>query len=161
MTDRTALLETTASNWELRKSKERETDTHPCDTWHPDRCLCKGSCSCHWADVPEERARTINALKQQVQAFYWACFTHNIGGRAHAFLEFCGIMTAYVQVLESAVRAGLDPQELNAHTGEPIPVQGHEIQYLAEKLNCIFGPVLSSNPEARKILLKELFNITE
>ena len=161
MTDRLNLLEVLQSDWLAAREKERETDTHPCDAWHPDKCSCKGACSCHWAKVQPEHARAVHAVNQASQQFYWVCFAAGVGGCAHAFMEFNGLMQAYCQILEKAVRAGLDPQQLNVHSGKPLPVDGHEIEYLAEKLDCIFGPVLASNPKARAILLRKLFHIVE
>lgn len=160
-TDRLNLLMELESDWNAARAKERETDTHPCTDWNPDLCFCEGSCSCHWAKVPPEHARSVNAVEQASRQFYWVCFAAGVGGCAHAFMEFNGLMRAYCQLLEKAVRAGLDPQELNVHGGKPLPIEGHEVKYLAEKLNCIFGPVLASNAQARAILLKELFQIVE
>jgi hypothetical protein len=161
MTYRNDLLAVLENDWRAAKEKERETDVHPCDAWWPSSCMCKGSCSCHWAKVAPEHARAVNAVKEATQTFYWICFSSDIGGSAHSFLEFNGLMRVYSQLLENAVRAGIDPQQLNEHCGVPLPVEGHEIKYLAEKLRCIFGPVLASNPTARAILLKELFQIVE
>jgi len=36
--------------WQARRDREHETDTHPCDHWDADTCMCKGACSCHWVE---------------------------------------------------------------------------------------------------------------
>lgn len=35
-------------DWHHAREREREGETHPCDAWKPDDCMCKGSCSCHF-----------------------------------------------------------------------------------------------------------------
>ena len=42
------MIQVSEVEWNKARSKERETDTHPCDHYHHDSCFCKGSCSCHW-----------------------------------------------------------------------------------------------------------------
>jgi len=40
----------TLSEKEYNKKYENENDSHihPCDHYHVNKCMCKGSCSCHW-----------------------------------------------------------------------------------------------------------------
>lgn len=153
------MLQLTETEWQAKKDAERENDIHPCDNWSIKECMCKGACSCHWAQPAQDHLQTISTLKELNQAFYYLCFAAGVGSTAHAFIEFNGLMTAYIQILENAVRHGIDPHSVNEHSGVALPVEGHEIRYLAEKLRCLFGPVIDTNPEARAILLKELFGL--
>lgn len=120
--------------------------------------MCKGVCSCHWLEMPEETLKTILNLRALNEKFYWLCFYTGVGSGAHAFIELNGVMKVYIDLLERAARAGIDPQMVNEHNGAALPAKDHEIRYLAEKLRCMFGPVIDTNPEARAILLKELFH---
>jgi hypothetical protein len=36
--------------WEKARVAEPEGENHPCDHWNANRCMCKGSCSCHWEE---------------------------------------------------------------------------------------------------------------
>lgn len=138
-----------------RRNAEPNPDAHPCDKWQS--CMCKGTCSCHWIEMPEETFKVLLNLRGLNERFYWLCFNAGIGGTAHAFIEFNGMMKVYIDLIERAARAGLDPQTINEHSKVVLPAKGHEMKYLAEKLRCMFGPVIDTNPEARAILLKELF----
>lgn len=97
--------------------------------------------------------KKLASLRNLTEKFYWMCFHANVGSFAHPFLEFNGLMSVYVDVLANA---GVDPQQANVHGGVPLPVEDHQIEYLAEKLECIFAPILAANPNARGILERAL-----
>ena len=101
-----------------------------------------------------EVVQTLRALNNQ---FYWLCFNAKVGSTAHSFIEFNGLMSKYIELLAKAVEQGIDPMQLNEHNGVPLPIEDHDMQYLGEKLRCIFGPVIDNNPAARAALLKALF----
>ncbi len=50
----------------------------------------------------------------------------------HSFLEFAGLMSKYIELVERAYE----------QTGEfvVLPMKGHDVAYLLDKLDCIFGP---------------------
>lgn len=83
---------------------------------------------------PEERETALNKMETAVDDFYrQAICIHN-----HPFIEFTGIMQAYIKTCRRAHEAGIDFTECNRHTGNPLPMESFEISYLNEKLNCIF-----------------------
>lgn len=47
-------------------------------------------------------------------------------------------MNEYIAVCESAMKAGIDFSECNTHSGKSLPMHGHHINYINEKLECIF-----------------------
>jgi hypothetical protein len=104
--------------------------------------------------TPQQVIATLRQLNQQ---FYWMCFNGKIGATAHSFIEFNGLMGKYIDLLARAAEEGIDLMSLNEHSGVALPIEGHDMAYLGEKLRCIFGPVLDSNPEARAILKAKLF----
>lgn len=75
----------------------------------------------------------------------------------HPFIEFNGLMHKFVDLCERAVEKGVVFPMANEHTGIPLPVELHDIEYMAEKLRCIFGPIIDSNDEARRALFRHLF----
>lgn len=95
--------------------------------------------------------KKLLALNEQ---FYWMCFHANVGSEAHPFLEFNGLMHKYIECL---AKSGVDPQQANVHGGEAFPVKDHDLEYLGEKLACIFTPMIAANPRAREILSRHLF----
>jgi hypothetical protein len=103
----------------------------------------------------------IAALRLLSQRFYALCFSSNVGTFCHSFLEFNGLISKYVDLLQDAAQQGADIAALNVHTGRPVPeVADHHWHYLAEKLECIFGPWLVTNPRAREILRREFLGET-
>lgn len=83
----------------------------------------------------EEREAALAQMDDAIRRFYNAA-TH-IGN--HPFVEFAGVMTAYLKSCQRAQDAGIDFTECNGHAGAELPMESVEITYLAEKLGCIFG----------------------
>ena len=101
----------------------------------------------------EERAEQIKKMHEVYEQFYWLATTTHV----HAFIEFTGLMAKFVDVCRKAHEAGLDYNICNTHTGQALPkVEAHDVEYMAEKLECIFGPTLQK-PEIRKAFLTALF----
>lgn len=88
---------------------------------------------------------------------YWFFFSRGMGAKVHAYIEFCGLLNKYVEVCSRAACLGVDFTVANAHSRTPFPVEVHDMRYLGEKLQCIFGPMIAANPEARAALKQALF----
>ena len=85
--------------------------------------------------LTDEREEALRRMNDAVTAFYRQAV--HIGN--HPFVEFAGVMTAYVKSCERAHAAGIDFTECNVHAGKQLPMEGVEVDYLVEKLNCVFG----------------------
>lgn len=103
--------------------------------------------------TPEERQQAIDWMKKVSSTFYSLATQ----GRAHAFIEFCGLMNEFIQMCERAHAAGQDFTQANTHTGQALPMQTYNAAYLAEKLNCIYGPALLNDPDIREAFIAGLF----
>lgn len=57
----------------------------------------------------------------------------------HPFLEFTGLMNEYIKCCEEAHSNGIDFAACSAHTGQTLPMHQCSIDYINEKLGCIFG----------------------
>lgn len=103
----------------------------------------------------------LNAIAREMvdvaDATYWLFFRRNMGGKAHAFIEFCGLLGKYTELCAKAAAQGIDFTEASVHGSTPFPVEVHDMQYLGEKLRCIFGPMIDANPAARAALKRALF----
>lgn len=82
-----------------------------------------------------EREVALGKMEAAVKRFYHDAI--QIGN--HPFIEFCGVMTAYVNSCRIAHEKGIDFSECNVHSGTELPMMGFEVAYLNEKLGCIFG----------------------
>lgn len=80
-------------------------------------------------------------MEQVVNGFYGAAV--RIGN--HPFIEFAGVMAAYVKSCRRAHDACVDFTECNRHAGSELPMESFEVTYLAEKLDCIFGGRITAN----------------
>lgn len=109
------------------------------------------------AQLQCELGALVRDMRSVVATTYGAFFGANMGGRAHAFIEFNGLISKYVDICERCVEHGIDFRSANVHGGKPLPVEVHDMAYLGEKLACIFGPAIASNPEAARVLHKALF----
>ncbi len=85
--------------------------------------------------TPDERELALKRMDETVNRFYGAAV--QIGN--HPFIEFAGIMTAYVKSCRRAHNVGVDFSNCNQHSGHELPMENFEVDYLAEKLDCIFG----------------------
>jgi hypothetical protein len=100
----------------------------------------------------EERAPMLPRMRAASAAFYRAAV--QIG--CHPFIEFAGLMNEYIKLCEQAHEAGIDFTNTNAHSGNALPMQDYNVRYLAEKLECIYGPTLQQNAKLRQEFLAGL-----
>ena len=84
--------------------------------------------------TPAEREVALKRMDETIRRFYGSAV--QIGN--HPFVEFAGVMTAYLKSCQRAHEAGIDFTECNVHSGQSLPMESFEIDYLQEKLNCIF-----------------------
>lgn len=112
---------------------------------------------------PNTRPEEGRSLKQTVadmesfsNRMYWTMFHEHWGTDCHAFLEFNGLMSKFVQLCARAADKGIDFRHANKHSGEVIPMEDLDAAYLGEKFDCIFGPSLRANPKAMKAFLSVL-----
>lgn len=99
----------------------------------------------------------ISRMREVSSRVYWMFFGAGMGSEAHAFIEFNGLISKYVDICERAAEKGVDFRDANVHTRVSLPVEGHDMDYMAEKLRCIFGPAIDSNPELRDRFKRKLF----
>jgi hypothetical protein len=104
----------------------------------------------------EERAKLLDTMRQVVEKTYWMFFNAGIGTHCHAFIEFNGVISKYVDLCQAAHTAGIDFTQSNEHTNTQLPAEEHDMHYLGEKLGCIFGPTLRSNPKLKWAFLRAL-----
>jgi hypothetical protein len=82
-----------------------------------------------------DREACLKAMHSASSAFY----TLAVRAGNHAFIEFTGLMNEYINLCQQAHEQGIDFTMLNVHTGQHLPFQAHHFNYLAEKLECIYG----------------------
>jgi len=82
----------------------------------------------------EERIIAVEQMQKASEAFYKAAI--QIGN--HPFIEFTGLMNEYIKACSEAHEMGIDFSECSTHTGIDLPLQSCQINYINEKLECIF-----------------------
>lgn len=107
----------------------------------------------------EELKELVQDMRSITDRLYWTMFWGSIGGRAHAFIEFCGVMNKYVDICERASSQGIQFPFYNEHSKKPLPVEDHDVNYLAEKFACIFGPVFKNNPRLAKMFAEKALGL--
>src|SRR3546814_6291799 len=70
----------------------------------------------------------VTILKAETQAHYWRLFNLGVGGRFHAFLEWCGVMGEHLNITSDLLKQGLPAFEMNRHTGETPPIAGYRLR---------------------------------
>lgn len=89
-----------------------------------------------------EREQALQRMDRAIGLFYSQAV--QIGN--HPFIEFAGVMTAYAKSCRRAHESGIDFTECSRHSGEQLPMERFEVEYLNEKLGCIFGGRMSADP---------------
>jgi hypothetical protein len=82
----------------------------------------------------DQQAEALIKMRDASVKFYHAaCATGN-----HPFIEFTGLMNEYIKACERAFDQGIDFSDCNTHTGTHLPIESFMIEYINEKLECIF-----------------------
>jgi hypothetical protein len=83
--------------------------------------------------TPEE---SLKLMRKAVSQFYTAA----VMTQAHAFIEFTGLMTEYIKVCEKYQQDNPreDFRKLNQHTGQALKLEHYHVDYILEKLTCIY-----------------------
>jgi hypothetical protein len=90
----------------------------------------------------DERPACLEKMRDASTEFYFAAVrTGN-----HAFIEFCGLMNEYIAACRDAHNRGEDFTEFSVHAGKHLPLPSYRVQYLNEKLTCIYGLQLRGEP---------------
>jgi len=89
---------------------------------------------------PKNATESLARMRAASTAFYTAA----VQTGCHAFIEFTGLMNEFIKVCHRAEEMGIDWRGANTHSGVPLPIEDYEIHYMAEKLDCIYGPSLST-----------------
>lgn len=84
--------------------------------------------------TPDERQTALTGMRLASAAFYRAAV--QIGN--HPFIEFAGLMNEYIKACEAAHKQGIDFSECNTHSGQNLPMAPFMVNYVNEKLECIF-----------------------
>ena len=71
----------------------------------------------------------LEEMQKASNSFYHSAVTIGV----HPFIEFTGLMNEYIKAVRRQGSAG------SAHTGNPVHLQDYEVEYIREKLDCIFG----------------------
>ena len=82
----------------------------------------------------EEREGALLEMQRASSAFYLLAI--HIG--VHPFIEFCGLMNEYIKACEDAHIQGIDFSECDIHTNKLLPLASFRVNYINEKLDCIF-----------------------
>jgi hypothetical protein len=101
----------------------------------------------------EEREDMLKKMREASNTFYRLA----VQSGCHALIEFTGLQNEFITVCETAHKRGQDFPFANTHGGKPMPFGPHNLRYLAEKLNCIYGPSLLANEANRRAFVETLF----
>lgn len=82
----------------------------------------------------QEREEALTKMRAAASAFYGAA----VGAGCHPFIEFAGLMNEYIKCCETAHARGIDFTNCNTHSGRQLPMEAYQVDYVNEKLECIF-----------------------
>lgn len=91
--------------------------------------------------TPAERREMLTKMHGVSSTFYGLAAASG----CHALIEFTGLMNEFITVCEKAHARGEQFPFSNTHSGKPLPFEPYNLAYLAEKLDCIYGPALEDD----------------
>lgn len=92
---------------------------------------------------PEKQLQEMQAA---ADAFYAAAIKIGV----HPWIEWTGLLNEYIKVCREAHRSGIDFANCNKHMGVLLPMRGHQLDYINEKLECIFSGQVMIRAEAQE-----------
>lgn len=101
-----------------------------------------------------EREEILVSMREASSKFYGMA----VHTKCHPFIEFTGLLNEFITICQAAHAKGIDFTQSNTHTGQALPIAPHNVAYLAEKLNCIYGPSLLASSELRSALIRVLLD---
>jgi len=101
-----------------------------------------------------EMRETIRKMRELSNQFYWLCFKAGMGSECHAFIEFNGLHGKFIDMCAEALKRGVEFPDANTHSRTRWPLDGHHVDYLGEKFNCIYGFAINEDPELRELFIK-------
>lgn len=90
-----------------------------------------------------EATEAIAKMEAAKNAFYLAA----IAAGPHGFIEFTGLLSEYINMCITTADEGSDFNRANTHSNKPLVITDANIDYIVEKLECVYGPTLRSNPD--------------
>ncbi len=100
-----------------------------------------------------EELQTMLTQMRATSAGFYAAATRI---HCHAFIEFAGLMNEFINVCAATLEHGDDFTQCNTHVGQALRMSSYHASYLAEKLDCIYGPSLAEH-ENKRAFLEVLF----
>lgn len=83
-----------------------------------------------------ELAKTLTQMEQVSEQFYLQARLCGV----HSFIEFTGLMNEYIKVCRQSMESGVDFRQANTHNDVPMVAFPFNLDYMSEKLSCIFDP---------------------
>ncbi len=97
-----------------------------------------------WVNGP--KAETAEESLKRAASIASAYYPAGVQTGIHSMIEWCGVMTEYVKMLEEAHKAGIDPREVDKHHSQAVTVPEFMMSYFGEKLGCQLVPFIRANP---------------
>lgn len=96
-----------------------------------------------------QREQCLIKMQAASDAFYKAAV---LAGN-HAFIEFTGLMNEFIKICQENHDRGIDFTDANTHCSTRMKVAPYQMNYLREKLGCIFDGI-------QEVQKAEIVNIT-
>lgn len=93
--------------------------------------------------LTQQRVDELNQLEQDMYLVASWFYNKAVHLQNHTFIEFCGLMTEYIKICDNTLKSGLDYTQCSIHTGQALVMEPYHLNYLNEKLECIFGITVS------------------
>ena len=88
--------------------------------------------------IPQTPEETLLRMQAIVNQFYREAVCAN----CHPFLEFAGLMEEYLKICRYNLERGTDFRNCHEHSGIQLQFESWHVNYLNEKLGCIFNGAL-------------------
>lgn len=98
--------------------------------------------------VNQERPKNVQEQLDRVQEAATAFYALGVQTGVHAMIEWCGVMREHAKMLREAYDYyGIEPDQVDQHTGVHVHASPYMVEYLCEKLGCQLKPFIRGNKE--------------
>lgn len=100
-----------------------------------------------YVSEPLDRDETLARMEHARAVFYRLAVSTGV----HQFVEFAGLMAEYIKICRESPPAA---DMVSAVVGDGLSMRAHHAEYLAEKLDCIYGSAFRRSAELRGIFAR-------
>jgi hypothetical protein len=109
-----------------------------------------------WANkegAPRDGAGMLSRARDLASSYY----PLGVQTGVHAMIEWCGVMGEHVKMMEDAFAQGIEPNNIDQHSGVTVKAKPYRVAYICEKIGCQLKPFIKADADLWKREINKWF----